>query len=139
MRAADPLAIEYVANGARWRSQHDIPRKDMGSGTTGNEGDHYDLKSWGRNIMQHSRDRIEMVLKYWTMSKMVAHLACVETLTTGRFARPQWCLRGLLHKLVQPEISSGTPACAARSEGPAGGDELRRQSVQKKPAGPKHE
>ena len=72
-RAAQWESIEYLANGARWRVQNSILRDRMVNGTVGNEGDHFDVKSWGRNIIRQKRDRAEMMLAMWTKSKILTH------------------------------------------------------------------
>ena len=61
-RAVDWEMIEYFANGCRWRINNGIGTGEMVHGTVGNEGDHYDLKGWGRNIVKISKPRVQVSL-----------------------------------------------------------------------------
>ena len=70
-RAITPELTEYLANGSRWRvsnldSASNMSRGTVGS-TTGNEGDHFDLKAWGRNVHSQTKPRARRMLKLWTI------------------------------------------------------------------------
>ena len=73
----DPVGIEFFANAGRWKLHTGLTRATLSTGTTGNEGDNYDFKSWGRNIQSQGKDRAIMIIDFFVMSKVLAHFGAV--------------------------------------------------------------
>jgi hypothetical protein len=113
----DPKCIEYMANGARLRMQNEIARGDMAPGTAGNEGAHFDLKAWGRNVRTQSRTRAVMVLDFWIMSNILRCFASDWFTFPGDIDRPADYATHVLVKLQRPSVASGSPCISIRSKG----------------------
>ena len=111
-RAIEWSNIEYYANGARWRNQHGVARRDMANGTVGNESEHADMKAWATNVFQQTRDRAVVVLKAWEMSKIVRHEAATYSPfpSTWGASGGEWLSRVLAKALA--------PVCCLRSVPP---------------------
>ena len=127
-RAQSAENIEYFCNGARWRCNNRVKRCDMAFGTTGNEGDHFDLKSWGRNIHKQLADRSEMVLDYWVMHKMCAHIGAMFL---PRPCERENCVAQILCKVQQPVFAKGAPALSRRSASTCPWSRLQAPTVRK--------
>ena len=122
--------IEYMANGARWRSRNGIRRSQMGTGTCGNEGDHFALKSWGRNVMKQSLQRVHVVLGFFLMNKCLSFFVprgcCFQR---GLHSRQHLVLALALAVHVDPTSTEGMPHSGARVEQGVAHKDLRRPSV----------
>ena len=117
--AAQWQNVEYLANGARWRSRNDIPREEVVSGTVGNEGDHADLKGWGRNVMKQKFDRCEMVLKIWETNNILCHESSFYSPNPRRNEDTQgyWLMQVLLKCTVPSCVVPEVPPTRRRGYG----------------------
>ena len=88
-RCIDPVMIEYYANGARWRHRNGIERRGMDLATVGNEGSHFDLRAWGRNVRSQKRARAECTVRFWEASNIIRWVAKDLFQLPGDANRPQ--------------------------------------------------
>jgi hypothetical protein len=89
----------------------------MAPGTAGNEGAHFDLKAWGRNVRTQSRTRAVMVLDFWIMSNILRCFASDWFTFPGDIDRPADYATHVLVKLQRPSVASGSPCISIRSKG----------------------
>ena len=118
-RAADPQMIEYLANGGRWRVQNAIDRKELAPGSCGNEGAHFELKAWGRNVRSQLKYRAKLILMFFKISLFFQ----ISPSDRGRAADYMF---DVLTKLEFPLISKGLPPVTRLRRG-ATRDALRRK------------
>ena len=79
--------MEYLANGCRWRCRNGICPADIACGATGNEGAHFDLKSWVRNVMAQTIDRANSTMSFSYLRRFcrtwrVLNSLCAPTFST---------------------------------------------------------
>ena len=125
--AMDAKYIEHLANGSRWRAQHGIARSDMAPGTTGNEGAHFDMKGWARNVVQQTPERARLNLTYFTVSQLGRFHANQQCLASSGYRADK--LQQVLLKIQMPQIFHGS-AEVPRARGGLSRAILRKCSLQ---------
>ena len=126
--------IEYLANGGRYRVQTGISQKDMCPATTGNEGDHFDLKGWNRFVNKKGRERAQTVLEFWLISQLGRYHAKEYCLLESN-SRPSWVFLHMMQKYTQPTMAAGSSIVAGlkRSQSKTNaGKPVKKQSAKTK-------
>lgn len=115
-RALEPRCIEYLRNGWKWRNANGIHRRALAPGTTGNEGDHFDLKGWAWNIRSMAKKRAQTLLKFWVLSQLGRHTATHHFRVAGEGRRSDH-LSTMILKFQFPHVAHGVEHEACDSEG----------------------
>ena len=128
--------IEHIANGARWRAQHGVARSELAPGTTGNEGSHFDMKGWARNVIHQTADRARINLTFFTTSQLGRYHADQHCVTSSCYRADKF--QRVLLKSYVPWICSGSAAVPRAKRGLLR-DALARCTLQQKNAKTKGE
>ena len=131
--AMKPEAIEYFANGARWRTRANIRREDVAPETTGNEGFHHDLKNWGSNVHVQTRERASLGLNYWVLHHLISHLGVRHfTLQRGAENRRHRYVECIMSKTRHPYVFEKTGDLPCRVIHGAASNTLKKASIKRR-------
>ena len=122
-KATEPSYISYLFNGWKWRAANDIAQGTMAPGTTGNEGAHFDLKAWGRNVRSMTKARVTTLLRLWVLHQLGLHFSENHFMMTGESRRAD-NLAAMLLMCTHAGVSLGSNTSFAQQAG-LGRDDMR--------------
>ena len=102
--------MEYLANGCRWRCRNGIGPTDVAFGTTGNEGAHFELKSWGRNITKQTLDRAKCAISFFEASKILSFMACAKFPMCANLLRQGQYVEAMLNTHASSDLARTGPS-----------------------------